>query len=1325
MKKFLVLGITALMAAGAGIALSKSVNTVKEDLDARIIVQLDSPLARKSSKRLLAEQSSIISSIHQEVTPFYEIGSRYTNVLNAFSMKVNASHVSQIRNLPGVKNIVYDTYREVSNSAEGLIAARNATIPTAPVDNISAETMNIPEDNNEGEGTLIAILDSSFMIHANSPEKDPLIPGVEDLSHTAFTALDGGVNAKYTEQSIKDVIDEAGESFHGKYDETHSTYFNSKVPFYYDYGGDIEVEDPYDENNPEAVPDFDVYTEGSDHGNHVASIAAGNDPYYKGIAPKAQLALMKVFTATTYYADTTDDDGKVVKKKVISVGAYDKCILDALEDVAILKADVFNMSLGSALNEFTQDSFANEAIANLEAKGIVGSISAGNEGKETWFSSAYEYWTTDMVETGILGSYALNDSGMIISSSHPTKRHFDTALIVGKNVIAFKDQVQNSSSQTFTKERKLTDLKEDYPDGKFDWVKIPGWGESKDYAEFGLATDKPLAGKIAVIDRGEINFSVKVRNAANYGAIAAAIIDNDPTATDFNFTMLMSGYNPPIPVVSFLYRDRGIFGDAPASGKCQLVEDETLNDPKGNTLSDFTSDGPTYDLRIKADISTPGNDIYGAVYDETSNNSYDYYSGTSMAAPNFSGAYAVILSEDLANPAWRASLNERLMTAATPMFDKFGEDEETGGNLESVRKQGAGLINVDAAIKTKVLLDGSSDPEHLTNRTKIELKNNDDIKEGKIRLNFTSISSAASDITYTASLHVYRPGTGTLDEEHFGEKFKDVTLMACTDELIKITTSQMVVTPGTQTHSLSYDLDTKTKQTLDGLFENGCYIEGFVILEAEGEETISIPYLGFYGDYDKGEPVEPFKFERDEDKVYQSDLLNSLGAKWVQKSGCDFASDWIMGNWKDLKDLSLEEYLYNNIFFRDIVDGNKNKVIPVGTNPYTGKIETNDIYMGNNGYTNTMIIAQFVLRTVEDNTITITNKANNKVVLTDHMFDSLFGALEDDDGNDYQWPLYKSHMNPDYFSNGLMAHRAYTIIPLYEYEYDEKNEKYINGEPFADGEYEIKFSYQLHAGGTFEKTYTLHIDSKGPAIKNIEKVNNGEDLRVRFDEEKFSYLSVNAYKRTISTDDLGYYTDLKISDYTEGDKVFIKAYDFAYGLSGTLLHMSDEKFTTVSSHLLTNAFDFTHTFVNEGGRAFTTSFAFTKGGKATTVAGNIDVTMNIGKYLYEGAETKVYIVNADGSKTEIWFDISGETLQFSGASNATFYIDFDINKVAPDLEPDPGPEPGPGPVDPEPEPEPEKKSSGCGGSIIAGSTVISLVSALGFTLMMFKKRKHD
>ena len=74
-----------------------------------------------------------------------------------------------------------------------------------------------------------------------------------------------------------------------------------------------------------ADEDDDV-TDTQGHGTHVAGTVAANGESFVGVAPDAQLAIMKVFP----------DEG----------GALDSDIIAALEDCVILGVDTVNMSLG-------------------------------------------------------------------------------------------------------------------------------------------------------------------------------------------------------------------------------------------------------------------------------------------------------------------------------------------------------------------------------------------------------------------------------------------------------------------------------------------------------------------------------------------------------------------------------------------------------------------------------------------------------------------------------------------------------------------------------------------------------------------------------------------------------------------------------------------------------------------------------------------------------------------------------------------------------------------------------------------------------------------
>ena len=693
-KKLALLGIVA-TAMLVGSVSSTQVHE-REELDAKVIVRLRGGVSDKSNINIIREQDAVINQIKSFVTCDFEVTDRFSTLVNAFSLKVNSAHVDEIRSLPLVKSVDYDSQIEVKYTEDDLELIRRdlVNITTQVEENISATTMNVPSNTKEGEGVLIAILDSGFLLDGDIYSGSTIIE--EHVTHNAFTALDADVAVHDTEASINAKIAEAA-GFHGKPDSEHSVYYNSKVPFFYDYGGQTDVKNSVGEE------DFVVFQKEQDHGNHVASIAAGNDPLYKGIAPKAQLALMKVFTN---YTPTPED-----KKEGYSAssGAYDSAVLKALEDCAVLGVDIVNLSLGNALTEITDNETVQLAISILQNRGMFINVAAGNEGKGQWGKTSYEYWSTALHETGILGSYAANKDSMAVAAAQADKEYYDSAFVIGEKTIAFHDQITNNgSSDTYEVERRITDLLEANPKGVFKWVKIGGTGSEADYK--GVSAK----GKIAICDRGVINFSEKVEAAQKAGAIALGVIDNDPTTTTFNFTMLLNGLQPTIPVFSILYRDKDYIDSvAGVVNEAKLISNSIANNPEARTMTSFSSDGPTYDLSIKPEISTPGQMILGGVI--SSKDAYDYYDGTSMATPNYCGAVALLLSEHLNDKEYRATVNDRFMSTATPMKDAYGV------NFDSVRKQGAGLVNVESALNSTSFLDGSKSSDSLLKKAKIEL----------------------------------------------------------------------------------------------------------------------------------------------------------------------------------------------------------------------------------------------------------------------------------------------------------------------------------------------------------------------------------------------------------------------------------------------------------------------------------------------------------------------------------------------------------------------------------------------------------------------------
>ena len=1270
MKKLFAIGLLAAVMAVGGVSQLQSVNKKAEERDATIIVKMKSNLEGKSTNALIAEQNSLLNEIAGKVTDNYRVRKRFCNIFNGFTLEVPASYVSDIRYLSRVDELEYDNFVITETTGDGVNYEIKLNNDSATA---SSKTMEKPEGTNEGSGTFIAVLDTGFYIKT-------LASGAQEYHHI-YTPLEGA-DVVVTQESLKAKIDAAGKTkFHGFYDDTHSTYYNTKVPFYYDYGGDIK-------NKVEE--DYDVFAEGQPHGNHVASIATGNaGEEYEGIAPKAQLACMKVFT--TYM------DGQTYKS-----GATTTAVLAALEDCLVLGVDAINMSLGSNLNDFEDSAIVQQTIRTLENKGAFVCVAAGNEGKGEWDGFTYGYWGTDMVETGVLGGYANNAGSVTIASTQADSQFYGQALMVDGVNIQFHDEVTNyrttSGDVIYNPERKLVDLLAKYQKDQFDYVYVGGYGQENDYQ--GL----DVTGKIAVVDRGESTFRNKVEEATKKGAIALAIVNNT-NETEFSIRMSFGddGFTPAIPVVFVLKQDRDTLFNS-TTKVINIVVNKELKNPNTRTISDYSSDGMRYDLLIKPDVSTPGENIKGAILDSVG--AYESMSGTSMAAPNYTGAVALMISNHLGDDAeaYRKTVNARLMSTAVPMKDRTPE-----ANITSVRRQGAGLVNLDAAINSKVYLNGLTSDNQASGRAKIELYNNEKISVGNVDLKFLAVNEGSTPVTYTAKTYVMAPGTATLDAERYPD-LANCKFMTIQDQLVETFTDTVVVNPGDNVVNIAHQVNADALAALDADFENGCILEGYVVLEADNYKQLSIPFLGFYGNLNEVPPVEPFTFERAEGKYYSSDLLNYLIRNNLNtdyaRPNASYTSYLLTGYYEPGKKLDFTKAVLNNENSIDsYLDDNGASLKSVGINPYTGKYDPTNIFMGNNGFTNTLVIQQYVTRSVNTNSITIKNKASGQVVGTAHLKDSMFGA-ETQGAVEVKWPLYKSHLDTTYLEQGYLAHRAHATMPIYSVDRNK------NVTPYPDGEYELVFSYDLAAGGTYEKKINLTIESDLPTITSREKVTEGgqEYYRIRYNEANLSYVRVNGTKYEAKKDANGAYVDVLMSSLTAGKVVYAEAEDKAYAKNAYMFHVDDVNEVMLQSSAMTsNIYDFAYKVTGENTNNQVFEFTFTKNGSNYTLKGEASYIMRVPAGL-DPQSLKIYTIAATGSEKEITFELKDGLLSFTSAVRNFRFVSGG----------------GSTPSGSEDSGSAQPSKSGCGGSIAQTAPVFiacALVSVLGVSLL--RKRKED
>ena len=234
------------------------------------------------------------------------------------------------------------------------------------------------------------------------------------------------------------------------------------------------------------------------HGTHVAGIIAGRDDTITGVAPNAQLVIMKTFS------DVQDT-------------ARSAWILAALDDCVVLGVDVINMSLGTDCG-FSRE-MDKEALSGvydrIRAAGISIVAAASNSYNSTYSSEKNgNLGLTSNPDSATVGSPSTYKGALSVASISGTKTPY---LLYGETIIYFLE-----SSDRVSEEKNFYD--DLLPDGvdemEIEFITIPGTGRSADY------TGIDVKGKIALVRRGDTTFEEKAMIAENQGAAGIIIYNN-------------------------------------------------------------------------------------------------------------------------------------------------------------------------------------------------------------------------------------------------------------------------------------------------------------------------------------------------------------------------------------------------------------------------------------------------------------------------------------------------------------------------------------------------------------------------------------------------------------------------------------------------------------------------------------------------------------------------------------------------------------------------------------------------------------------------------
>ena len=629
-----------------------------------------------------------------------------------------------------------------------------------------------------------------------------------DMDHQIFSKAPA--NPALTQDDVKGLLSQYDFQAEGfvKGLSVSSVYKSTKFPFQFDYG----------DKDTDGAPGTK-----SSHGTHVASTAAGCtgiNADVQGVAPDAQIANMNVFNSSgsASYAD----------------------ILSALEDCMLLGVDVANLSLGSDagyIDYENPDEFTESLLNVFKRAGESGmslAVAAGNAYSAAYGDAFGNKALASNPDYGLISEPSTYGESMSVAAVSNSKVK-SPYITVGGRDFAYQDSGTISTDENAKIFRDLAKK------GELEYAVVPGYGTEDDYEGI------DVSGKVALVQRGGgMYYEQKERSAYAHGAIAMLVYNNVPGM------LYMSITDWKVPC-AFISQEAGEYLKAQENKVLTVGAADKLVASPTYGMADFSSWGATTELTLKPEITAPGAGIYAAV----PGNAYESMDGTSMASPHAAGAMAIVQQALKARGMTDATQRKHmvdtlLMSTASIIYDSNGQPY-------SPRKQGAGLININDAVKTEgyLTVDGMIRP-------KLEL-GDDPAETGVYTMTFKVHNTGKDTLYYDIQPIVLTDGTTTYtnsDNEAFLTSSETAVALShtfttnCKDNCVAVPAG------GEQEVTVTVTL-TKAKEELKN-FENGAYVEGFVTLKqvaADGgklEDAIDlgIPYLAFYGDWTKAPIID-------------------------------------------------------------------------------------------------------------------------------------------------------------------------------------------------------------------------------------------------------------------------------------------------------------------------------------------------------------------------------------------------------------------------------------------------------------------------------------
>jgi hypothetical protein len=398
-----------------------------------------------------------------------------------------------------------------------------------------------------------------------------------------------------------------------------------------------------------AKKEFLSARDGSGHGSHTASTAAGNAGVAvsidgksigtaSGMAPAASIAAYKVCW-----------EGK----PGIAAGCFNSDSVAAINDAVLDGVDVINYSIGGSSESSVLDSVAMAFRAAANA-GVFVANSAGNSGPGASTLDHPAPWVTTVAAATFRRAFQAvelgNGNRYVGASTTPSLNELKPLVTAQSAKLA--GAADNEASLCF--------------DGTLDPAKVTG--------------------KIVVCVRGTNDRIAKSFEVKRAGGVGMVLVNPSPNS--------VNGDYHPVPSVH-LDNVKGAAvseyaGTAGATARIvPLTAAELAAAPQVPEITDFSSRGPSTTTGgdiLKPDIAAPGNDVVAAVAPPTNHGrNWDFYSGTSMSSPHIAGIGALMKA---LHPTWLPSeIKSALMTST----------KDTVSSANDPFAQGAGFVNPNAA----------------------------------------------------------------------------------------------------------------------------------------------------------------------------------------------------------------------------------------------------------------------------------------------------------------------------------------------------------------------------------------------------------------------------------------------------------------------------------------------------------------------------------------------------------------------------------------------------------------------------------------------------